>query len=70
MRLSFDDKKSFMEVAGSLRFNNSQSDSNIDQQVETQERSDSEDIDFNNPSNDPKTLQRVERSSDQDLGEK
>ena len=64
MNLSFDDKESFMEAAGSLRFNNSQSDPNTHQQVGTQERS--EDISFNNPSNDPNTLQRM-GSSGQDL---
>jgi hypothetical protein len=68
MRLSFDDKESFMEAAGSLRFNNPQSDPNTHQRVGTQERS--VDIGFNNPSNDPiTTLQRMGRSSSQDIGE-
>jgi len=43
MRLSFYDKESFIEAAGSLR--------------------------FNNPSNDPNTVQRMGRSTIQDLGE-
>ena len=51
--MSFDDKESFMEAAGSLRFNNPQSDSNTHQQVGTQERS--EDIGLS----DPNTLQRM-----------
>ena len=63
MRMSFDDKKSFMEAVGSLRFNNPQSGSNTNQQVETQESSDSEDIGFDNPQNDLNTLQRMESSS-------
>jgi len=63
MRLSLDDEESFIDAAGSLRFNdNPQSDSNT---VGNQERS--EDIGFNNPSNDPNTLQRLGRSSSQDL---
>jgi len=67
MKLSFDDKDSFIEAVGSLRFNNPQSDSNTNQQVGTQERN--EDIGLNNPSNDPiTTLQRMGRSS-QDIGE-
>jgi hypothetical protein len=65
MKLSFDDKESFVEAAGSLRFN-PQSDSNTDQRVGTQERS--EDIGFNNPSNDPNTLQQMRTSRRQDLG--
>ena len=71
MGLSFDDKESFMEAAGSLRFNNlnPQSDLNTHRRVGTQETSDSEDIGFNNPSNDPNTLQRMGRSSSQDIGE-
>ena len=52
-----------MEAVGSLRFNNPQSDSNTNQQVETQESSDSEDIGFDNPPNDLNTLQRMESSS-------
>jgi hypothetical protein len=64
MRLSSDNEESFIDAAGSLRFNdNPQSDSNTHQQVGTQERS--EDIGFNNPSNDPYTL--MGRSSSQDL---
>jgi hypothetical protein len=62
MRLSFDNKESFMEAAGSLRFNNPPSDPNsTHQQLEVgssnmppEERN--EDIYFNNPSNDPNTL--------------
>ena len=71
MSLSFDDKESFMEAAGSLRFNNPQSDSNTmaHQRLESQEKSDSESIGFNNPSNDMNTLQRMEKSNSQDLGE-
>ena len=67
MRLSFDDNESFMEAAGSLRFNNPQSanDSNTHHQVGTQERS--EDIGFNYLSNDPNSLQRMGRSSSRDL---
>ena len=66
MRMSFDDKESFMEAAGSLRFNNPQSDLNTHQQVGTQERS--EDIGFNNLSNDPiTTLQRMGRYGSQDI---
>jgi hypothetical protein len=70
MRLSFDDKESFMEAAaGSLRFYNPPSDPNTDQQVGTssmppEERN--EDICFNNPSNDPNTLQRIGTSSIQE----
>ena len=58
-----------MEAAGSLRFNNPQSDSNAHHRVETQERS--ENIGFNNPSNDPNTLalQRMGKSVSQDIGE-
>ena len=33
MRLSFDDKESFMEAAGSLRFNNPPSDPSASQEV-------------------------------------
>ena len=71
MSLSFDDKESFMEAAGSLCFNKPQSDSNTlaHQRVESQQKSDSEGIGFNNPSNDLNTLQRMEKSSSQDLGE-
>jgi hypothetical protein len=67
MRLSFDDKESFMEAAESLqvRFNSPQSDSNTHQQVRTQERI--EDIGFNNPSNDPNTIQQMGISRSQDL---
>ena len=63
MSLSFDDKESFMEAAGSLCFNNCQSDSNTmaHQRVESREKSDSESIGFNNPSNDLNTLQRMEK---------
>jgi hypothetical protein len=68
MKLSFDDEESFMEAARSLSFNIPRSDSNTDQRVGTQERS--EDIGFNNPSDDPiTTLQRMGRSSCQDIGE-
>ena len=35
MRLSFDDKESFMEVAGSLRFNNPPSDPSVSQEMGT-----------------------------------
>jgi hypothetical protein len=69
MGLSFYDKESFMEAAGSLRFNNPRS-PNTHQRVGTQERSeDLDDIGFNNPSNDPNTLQvqRMGRSSSQDV---
>jgi hypothetical protein len=75
MSLSFDDKESFMEATGSLRFNNFQSDSNITQAdqpegVGTQSQERSEDIGFNNPSNDSitTTLQRM-GSSSQEIGE-
>jgi hypothetical protein len=69
MRFSFDDKESFMEAAGSLRFNNPPSDLNTHQQVGSssmppEERN--EDICFNNPSNDPNTFQRMETSSIQE----
>jgi len=74
MRLSFDidDKESFMETTGSLRFNNPLSDPNTLQQVGSssmppQERS--EDICFKNPSDDPNTLQRLGRSSSQERSE-
>ena len=69
MRLSFNDKESFTEAAGSLRFNNPPSDPspNTHQGVGIQESS--EDIGFNNPSNDQNALQRMGRSSSQDLGE-
>jgi len=66
MRLSFYDKESFIEAAGSLRFNNPQIDQNTHQRI-GQERS--EDISFNNPSNDPNTVHRMGRSTIQDLGE-
>jgi hypothetical protein len=68
MRLSFDYPESFMEAAGSLRFNNPQSDSDpdTDQQVGSssmphEERNDSEDICFNDPSNDPNTAIGVKK---------
>jgi hypothetical protein len=74
MRLSFDDKESFMEAAaGSLRFNNPQSDSDPNTLAHQQVGSSSmppeemsEDICFNNPSNDPNTLQRIGTSSIQE----
>ena len=65
MKLSFDDKESFKEAIGSLRFNNPPSDPNTFQpvgsssSVATQERPGSEDI-FINPSSDPpNTLLRM-----------
>jgi hypothetical protein len=69
MRLSFNDKESFMEAAESLHFNNPPSDPNAFQQlgrsgsVPPQERS--EDICFDNPSesNDPNILQQMGSSS-------
>jgi hypothetical protein len=71
MRLSFDDKESFMDAAGSLRFNNPPSDPNTDQQVGSssmppEERNHDEDISFNNLLNDPNTLQRMGTSSIQE----
>ena len=69
MGLSFDDKESFMEAAGSLRFNNAQIDPNTHQLVGTQERSEDSDISFNNPSYDPNTLQGMESSSQDLVGE-
>jgi hypothetical protein len=67
MKLSFDDKESFIEAAGSLRFNNPPSDpspNTTHQQVGTQEKS--KDIGINsNPSNDPNTLQRTGRISEE-----
>jgi hypothetical protein len=61
MGLSFDDKESFVEAAGSLHFNNPQSDPNTHQRVGTQERSeDSDDIGLNNLSKDPNTLSEWE----------
>jgi hypothetical protein len=69
MKLSFDDKDSFMEAAGSLCFNNPPSDPNPNttthQQVGTQEGS--EDIGIDNPSNDPNTLQQMGRISEEIL---
>ena len=60
MGMSFDDKESFMEAAGSLRFNNLQSDPN----THPSQRVGTEDIGFNNRSNDPiTTLQRMGSSS-------
>jgi hypothetical protein len=49
MKLSFDDKESFLETTESLCFNDPQSDPKTHQRVGTQERS--EDIGFNNPIN-------------------
>ena len=74
MKLSFDDKESFMEAAGSLRFNDPPSNPNTThQQVPVGPRERSGDIGINYPSNDPNTLalQGVGRntSSSQDLGE-
>ena len=69
MKLSFDDKESFTEAAGSLHFNNPPSDPNTTLQqpeVGTWERS--EDIGINSLSCDPNTFQR-NTSSSQDLGE-
>ena len=69
MKLSFDDKESFKEAAGSLCFNNPPSDPNTThQQVGTQdsESERSEDIgSINNPSNDSNTLQRTGRISEE-----
>jgi len=68
MRLSFDDKESFIETAGSLRFNNPPSDPNTlefrqvgsSSSMPPLERNDSEDIRFNNPPSDSNsTLQRM-----------
>ena len=47
MGMSFDDKESFMEAAGSLRFNNPQSHPN----THPSQRVGTEDIGFNNRSN-------------------
>ena len=59
--MSFYDKESFMEAAGSLRFNNPPSDhSNTPQQVGPQERS--EEICFNNTRNNPNTLEQGEQA--------
>jgi hypothetical protein len=69
MNLSFDDKESFVEAAGSLRFNlnNPPSDPSPNttyQQVGTQEKS--EDIGINSKSsNDPNILQRTGRISEE-----
>ena len=73
MRLSFDDEESFKEAAGSLHFNNHPLASDTDtlalqrvgssSSMPPQERNDSEDICYNNPSSDPNTLRRVGSSS-------
>ena len=70
MRLSFEDKESFKEAAGSLRFNNSSSGSDSDpntlQQVEISSSMSpqtsglrEEEICFNDPPSDLNPLQRV-----------
>jgi hypothetical protein len=51
MKLSFDDKESFLETAESLCFNDPQSDPKTHQRVGTQERSEDTSIGFNNPIN-------------------
>ena len=67
MKLSFDDKESFTEAAGSLRFYNPPSDPNTThQQVGTQERS--EDIGSEYTSANEKNFRR-NTSNSQDLGE-
>jgi hypothetical protein len=63
MRLSFDDKESFMEAAGSLRFNNPPSDPNTEGSSSIPTQESSEDI---YSSNDLNTLQRMGRSSIQE----
>jgi hypothetical protein len=75
MKLSFDDKESFMEAVGSLRFNNPPSDpspntTHPSQQVPVGTQEESEDIGINNrnSSNDPNTtLQRTGRISEEVL---
>jgi hypothetical protein len=75
MNLSFNDKESFMEAVGSLRFNNPPSDpspNTTHQQVPVVTQAESEDIGINNrnpgPSNDPNTTpQRTGRISEEVL---
>jgi hypothetical protein len=61
MKLSFEDKESFREAAGSLRFNNPPSEPNshepMGSSMPRQERS--EDICFDDPPSDRNTLQRI-----------
>ena len=62
MSLSFDDEESFVEAAGSLCFNNPQSDPNELQQVGSitntlsQEQEENENMYFNNPPSDRKQV--------------
>ena len=67
MKLSFDDKESFMEAVESLRFDNRSNEPNTLQRmgssssIPPQERS--EDICFNNPPSDTNELRRMGSSS-------
>ena len=60
MSLSFDDEESFVEAAGSLCFNNPQSDPNELQQVgsitNTLSQEENENMYFNNPPSDRKQV--------------
>ena len=64
MGLSFNDKESFLEAAGSPLFYKTQSDRNTHQQAGTGSENI---IGFNNSSNDLNTIQQMERSRSQDL---
>ena len=70
MRLSFDDKESFKEAAGSLlRFNNPPSDTSTLQKMGSsssklpQDTERIEEICLNNPTSDPNTFRRMGSSS-------
>jgi hypothetical protein len=71
MKLSFDDKESFVEAAESLRFNNPPcpSDSYALQRMGSEDSERNEDIYLDNPPSDPNTLRQVESNAIQERSE-